>query len=96
MIVSNNETSLDYVPNREYDVANLILRLLPSKDGAVLRRLLMTAVSAFVLEPFSHLNAKFTNHSLLILLLVWGAIRSFMRNITIFPHLPYDGVADGF
>lgn len=96
MIVSNNETSLDYVPNREYDVANLVLRLLPSKDGVVLRRLLMTAVSAFVLEPLSPLNAKFTNHILLILLLVWGSIRSFMRNIIIFPHLPYDGVADGF
>lgn len=52
VIVSNNETSLDYVPNREYDVANLILRLLPSKDGAVLRRLLMTAVSAFVWNLF--------------------------------------------
>lgn len=30
-----------------FDVANLILRLLPSKDGVVLRRLLVTAVSTF-------------------------------------------------
>lgn len=71
MIASNNETSLDYVPNREYDVASLVLRLLPSKDGAALRRLLMTAVSAFVLEPFSPLNAKFTNHSFFLFFLFY-------------------------
>lgn len=50
MIASTSETSLGYEPNRAtgvFDVANLILRLLPSKDGVVLRRLLMTAVSAY-------------------------------------------------
>lgn len=30
-----------------FDVVNLVLRILPSKDGIVLRRLLMTAVSTF-------------------------------------------------
>jgi aarF domain-containing kinase len=50
VISSTSEASLDNVPNRAtgvFDVANLILRLLPSKDGVVLRRLLMTAVSAY-------------------------------------------------
>lgn len=48
-----NETSPDYVPNETNEVisvANLVWRLLPSKEGGVLRRLLMTAVSAF--PPF--------------------------------------------
>jgi aarF domain-containing kinase len=50
VIASTSETSLDYAPNSAtsvFDVANLIMRLLPSKDGVVLRRLLMTAVSAY-------------------------------------------------
>lgn len=47
VVASNDETSLDYLPNRAgiSDVANLVLKLLPSKDGVVLRRLIMTAVS---------------------------------------------------
>lgn len=47
VVGSNDETSIDYLPNRAgvSDVANLVLKLLPSKDGVVLRRLLMTAVS---------------------------------------------------
>lgn len=40
LVPSNSETSPD-----TFDVAYLVLRLLPSKDGVVLRRLLMTAVS---------------------------------------------------
>lgn len=54
MIASTSETSLDYAPNSTtgvFDVANLIMRLLPSKDGVVLRRLLMTAVSAYAPSP---------------------------------------------
>lgn len=38
--------SANAVP-RGVDLANLVLKLLPSKNGAVLRRLLMTAVSSF-------------------------------------------------
>lgn len=64
VIVSNNETSLDYVPNREYDVANLILRLLPSKDGAVLRRLLMTADGASLIQAMVSKEAKFFRQQL--------------------------------
>lgn len=41
-----------------YDVANLILRILPSEDGVVLRKLIMTAVSAFIL-----LNAHYLIYS---------------------------------
>ncbi|TYH51280.1 hypothetical protein ES332_D10G262200v1 [Gossypium tomentosum] len=43
---SSGETSLDNLPSRTdgvFDVAYLLLRLLPSKDGVVLRRLIMTA-----------------------------------------------------
>lgn len=49
----NDDASLDIIPNRTtsaFDVANLVLRLLPSKQGVVLRRLLMTAVSASELD----------------------------------------------
>ncbi|XP_030451070.1 uncharacterized protein LOC115673125 [Syzygium oleosum] len=45
----NDDASLDIIPNRTasaFDVANLVLRLLPSKQGIVLRRLLMTADGA--------------------------------------------------
>ncbi|CAK7325487.1 unnamed protein product [Dovyalis caffra] len=44
--VIENESSLDYLPNRSsgvFDAALLVLRLLPSGDGIVLRKLLMTA-----------------------------------------------------
>ena len=56
-MTSGSETSIDYLPSRSnnvVDLANLVLRLLPSKDGAVLRRLLMTVVSAIdlYLVPF--------------------------------------------
>lgn len=46
----NPQASLAYSSDRAagvFDVADLVLRILPSKDGIVLRRLLMTAVSAF-------------------------------------------------
>lgn len=49
MIASKNEASIENLPsssNNVFDLANLVLRLLRSNDGVVLRRLLMTAVSA--------------------------------------------------
>ncbi|KAF8021902.1 hypothetical protein BT93_G2134 [Corymbia citriodora subsp. variegata] len=49
----NDDTSLDIIPNRTtsaFDVANLVLRLLPSKQGVVLRRLLMTADGASLIR----------------------------------------------
>lgn len=48
-IASKNEASIENLPtssNNVFDLANLVLRLLRSNDGVVLRRLLMTAVSA--------------------------------------------------
>ncbi|KAF6167902.1 hypothetical protein GIB67_027680 [Kingdonia uniflora] len=48
-IASNSVTFLECAPTGRggvVDVANLVLRLLPSKDGIVLRRLLMTANGA--------------------------------------------------
>ncbi|CAL0316096.1 unnamed protein product [Lupinus luteus] len=52
-VASNSETSPDHLPNKatnKFDVAYLILRLLPSKDGAALRRLLMTADGASLIK----------------------------------------------
>ncbi|XP_062155749.1 uncharacterized protein LOC133863711 [Alnus glutinosa] len=64
---STSEASLDYVPNRAtgvFDVANLILRLLPSKDGVVLRRLLMTADGASLIQAMVSKEAKFFRQQL--------------------------------
>lgn len=50
IMVSNAQASLAYSSDGAagvFDVANLVLRILPSEDGIVLRRLLMTAVSTF-------------------------------------------------
>ncbi|KEH16337.1 ubiquinone biosynthesis protein coq-8, putative, partial [Medicago truncatula] len=47
LVTSNSETSPDQSPNKAagtFDIAYLILTILPSKDGVALRRLLMTAV----------------------------------------------------
>lgn len=54
VIAPKTETTLDYLPNRVgvFDAANLVLRLLRTNNGVVLRRLLMTAVSAFKLNLF--------------------------------------------
>lgn len=65
LLASNGEASINCSPggvNGAVDVANLVLRLLPSKDGVVLRRLLMTAVSASELD--------FLSSNLLLLLVV--------------------------
>ncbi|KAJ4828689.1 hypothetical protein Tsubulata_030758 [Turnera subulata] len=54
LIASNSESSLDYLPNRTpngvINVAHLVLKLLPSRDGAVLRKLLMTADGASLIR----------------------------------------------
>lgn len=55
LIASKSETSSTELTNKAngvFDVANLVLRLLPSRDGVVLRRLLMTAVSAITRTLF--------------------------------------------
>ncbi|XP_030488656.2 uncharacterized protein LOC115705459 [Cannabis sativa] len=61
IIKTNSETSLDHVSNRSnnvYDLANLVLKILPSKDGAVLRRLLMTANGASLIQAVISKEAK--------------------------------------
>ncbi|XP_061996446.1 uncharacterized protein LOC133714364 [Rosa rugosa] len=61
-IASKLDTSHDYLPTRdngEIDVANLVLKLLPSKDGVVLRRLLMTADGASLIQAMVSKEAKF-------------------------------------
>ncbi|KAE7996938.1 hypothetical protein FH972_001614 [Carpinus fangiana] len=67
VIASTSETSLDYAPNSAtsvFDVANLIMRLLPSKDGVVLRRLLMTADGASLIQAMVSKEAKFFRQQL--------------------------------
>ncbi|KAK9019492.1 hypothetical protein V6N11_054010 [Hibiscus sabdariffa] len=51
-------TSLDNLPNRTIDVAYLLLRLLPSKNGVVLRRLIMTADGASLVRAAVSKEAK--------------------------------------
>ncbi|KAL6128375.1 hypothetical protein ACLB2K_071730 [Fragaria x ananassa] len=61
-IASKLDASHDYFPttdNGEIDVANLVLKLLPSKDGVVLRRLLMTADGASLTQAMVSKEAKF-------------------------------------
>ncbi|TYJ16114.1 hypothetical protein E1A91_A10G228500v1 [Gossypium mustelinum] len=58
---SSGETSLDNLPSRTdgvFDVAYLLLRLLPSKDGVVLRRLIMTADGASLVQAAVSKEAK--------------------------------------
>ncbi|CAI0411753.1 unnamed protein product, partial [Linum tenue] len=53
MIASKSESSADYLPSKPsgvIEVAQMILKLLPSKDGIVLRRLLMTADGASLIR----------------------------------------------
>ncbi|KAF8395210.1 hypothetical protein HHK36_019153 [Tetracentron sinense] len=62
VIASNTETSPEYAPNERngaFDVANLVLRLLLSKDGVVLRRLLMTADGASLVRAMVSKEAIF-------------------------------------
>lgn len=70
-MASTGDTSLDHSAKEGtgvFDVANLLLRFLPTKDGVVMRRLLMSAVSILKLESFffypDFLNAN-DSHSLL-------------------------------
>ncbi|KAK7343844.1 hypothetical protein VNO77_12910 [Canavalia gladiata] len=62
LVASNNETSFDHLPNKATDtfgIAYLVLRLLPSKDGAALRRLLMTADGASLVKAMVSKEGKF-------------------------------------
>lgn len=52
---STIDTSLDHSAKGgpgASDIATLLLRFLPTKDGVVMRRLLMTAVSTFMLDSY--------------------------------------------
>ncbi|MBA0576062.1 hypothetical protein Golob_024955 [Gossypium lobatum] len=58
---SSGETYQDNLPSRTdgvFDVAYLLLRLLPSKDGVVLRRLIMTADGASLVRAAVSKEAK--------------------------------------
>ena len=72
LVASNSETSLDHSTNKAtdtIDVAYLVLRLLPSKDGVAIRRLLMTAVSSYKLSILLlSCTQRFCHHSYLICL----------------------------
>ncbi|KAJ6432842.1 hypothetical protein OIU84_019967 [Salix udensis] len=67
VIASKNESSLDYLPNRfsgVFDTAYLVLRLLPSRDGIVLRKLLMTANGASLIRAMVSKEAIFVRQQL--------------------------------
>ncbi|KAJ1406418.1 UbiB domain, partial [Sesbania bispinosa] len=67
LVASNSETSLDHLPNKAtntFDVAYLVLRLLPSKDGVALRRLLMTADGASLIKAMVSKEGKFFRQQL--------------------------------
>ncbi|KAI4351279.1 hypothetical protein L6164_005655 [Bauhinia variegata] len=66
-VASSSESSLDPVPNKDtgvFDVAYLVLKLLPSKDGVVLRRLLMTADGASLIKAMVSKEAQFFRQQL--------------------------------
>ncbi|KAG6760349.1 hypothetical protein POTOM_036862 [Populus tomentosa] len=67
VIASKNESSLNYLPNRSsgvFDTAHLVLRLLPSRDGIVLRKLLMTANGASLIRAMVSKEAIFVRQQL--------------------------------
>ncbi|KAL3520688.1 hypothetical protein ACH5RR_018837 [Cinchona calisaya] len=67
LLPSKAQTSRELSPNGAtdvHDVANLILRLLPSKDGVVLRRLLMTADGTSLVRAMVSTEANFMRHQL--------------------------------
>ncbi|XP_070031194.1 uncharacterized protein [Nicotiana tomentosiformis] len=62
IVAPNPQASLAYSSDRAagvFDVADLVLRILPSKDGIVLRRLLMTADEASLVRAFISREAEF-------------------------------------
>ncbi|AES62191.1 putative cadmium-transporting ATPase [Medicago truncatula] len=61
LVTSNSETSPDQSPNKAagtFDIAYLILTILPSKDGVALRRLLMTADGASIIRAMVSKEGK--------------------------------------
>ncbi|GKU91734.1 hypothetical protein SLEP1_g5561 [Rubroshorea leprosula] len=67
LVGSSFETSTVYATDRTngvFDVAYLMLKLLPSKDGVVLRRLLMTANGASLVRAMVSKEAGFFRHQL--------------------------------
>ncbi|KAJ9175588.1 hypothetical protein P3X46_014130 [Hevea brasiliensis] len=65
---SKHENSLDYLTNRSFsgvfDVAHLVLMLLPARDGVVLRKLLMTADGASLVRALVSKEAVFFRQQL--------------------------------
>ncbi|KAK4356035.1 hypothetical protein RND71_025006 [Anisodus tanguticus] len=67
IMAPNPQASLAYSSDGAagvFDVANLVLRILPSKDGIVLRRLLMTADGTSLVRAFISKEAKFFRQNL--------------------------------
>ncbi|XP_047166084.1 uncharacterized protein slr1919 [Vigna umbellata] len=67
LVASNSETPLDHLSNKAtdtIDVAYLVLRLLPSKDGVAIRRLLMTADGASLIKAVVSKEGKYFRQEL--------------------------------
>ncbi|XP_061347044.1 uncharacterized protein LOC133292630 isoform X2 [Gastrolobium bilobum] len=92
LVASNSETSLPHLQNKatdKFDVAFLVLRLLPSKDGVALRRLLMTADGASLIKVMVSKEGKFFREQLCKIMadvLYQWMIKLFGQGITVSQH----------
>ncbi|KAF3433920.1 hypothetical protein FNV43_RR25023 [Rhamnella rubrinervis] len=96
----NSSTNLTNRANGVFDVANLVLRLLPTDDGVVLRRLLMTADGASLIRAVVSKEAKFFRQQfcgvIADMLYQWilGALRQGITATQYGSHLTLDGGTD--
>ncbi|KAG4397781.1 hypothetical protein GLYMA_10G212000v4 [Glycine max] len=89
LVASNSETSLDHSTSKAtdtIDIAYLVLRLLPSKDGVAIRRLLMTADGASLIKAMVSKEGEFFREQLckiIVGILYQWMIKLFGQGITI-------------
>ncbi|KAL2324793.1 hypothetical protein Fmac_023851 [Flemingia macrophylla] len=89
LVAPNSETSSDHVSNKAtdaVDVAYLVLRLLPSKDGVAIRRLLMTADGASLIKAMVSKEGKLFRQQvckIIVDILYQWMIKLFGQGITV-------------
>ncbi|KAL7228702.1 hypothetical protein ACSBR2_007412 [Camellia fascicularis] len=101
VVASNGETSLNYSANggtRVFDIANLVLRFLPSKEGVVMRRLLMTADGAALVRAMVSKEAIIFRQQLCSVItdiIYQQMFKTFGQGTTITRYSPRVSVASG-
>uniref|UniRef100_A0A5B7BW00 Protein kinase domain-containing protein n=1 Tax=Davidia involucrata TaxID=16924 RepID=A0A5B7BW00_DAVIN len=101
VVASSSETSLDYSPKGStgvFDIANFALRLLPSKDGVVLRRLLMTTDGASLVRAMVSKEAIFFRQQLCRVIadiIYQWMFEAFRRGVTITKYSSQMSLASG-